>query len=512
MEKKTQYWLIGIFLLILAVRLLLAFLIPNFTYESYFHLRQVQHITETGLPLYNDPLSYGGRELIFLPFFHYFMSFFDLILPLELAAKLIPNILMALLTLIVYFTSKKITNHDTSSLIAGFIAGFLPVLSTPNNFVPETLFLPLIFFTIYCFLRCGDVSEIRRPAGRVYLNLPEKKYLYLYLTSFILLSLTSSATFLIIMGFGIYLLLSFLEERQLKAEEKEVMLFSLFMFIWLQFLFFKKVFLTAGISFIWQNIPPAIILEYFPHLSIPNAIVLVSVIPFLVGIWVVYQSLFQVKSRKLFLLISLVLATTILAWFRLLRFDLSLSFFGITLAILFSLFYQDLAMYVEKTKLSSLKKYLLPLALILLIITIVPLTINTALTQSTPSAKEITAFKWLKDNSPQDAGVLSTLKEGHLVTYYSQRRNLMDDQFTLIKNIETRFNDLNNAYTTPFQTQALSVFDQYKIQYLVLTPTAQLKYDLPGFNYLGEGCFKKPYDEETKIYQVECALTSPAGE
>ncbi len=512
MDNRTKYWLIGIFLLTLTVRLLLAFLIPNFTYESYFHLRQVEHITQTGLPLYYDSFSYGGRELIFLPFFHYFMAFFDLILPLELAAKLIPNILMALLTIIVYFISKKITNHDTSSLIAAFIAGFLPVLATPNHFVPETLFLPLIFFTIYAFLRCSDASEIRRPAGRVYLNLPEKKYLYLYLTSFILLSLTSSATFLIIMGFGIYLLLSFLEERQIKTEEKEVMLFSLFMFIWLQFLFFKKVLITSGISFIWQNIPPKIILEYFPHLSIPNAIVLVSVIPFLAGIWVVYQSLFQVKSRKMFLLISLVIATTILAWFRLLRFNLSLSFFGITLAILFALFYQDLAMYVEKTKLSSLRKYLLPLTLILLVITIVPLTIGTALKQSTPSIKEIAAFKWIKDNTPKDAGVLSTLEEGHLVTYYSQRHNFMDDQFTLIDNIETRFNDLNNAYITKFQTQALSIFDKYKIQYLVLTPTAQLKYDIPGFNYLGEGCFKKHYDEETKIYQVECALTSPLGE
>ncbi len=498
MKKRTQYWLIGIFLLTLTVRLLLAFLIPNFTYESYFNLRQVQQITETGLPLYHDTLSYGGRDLVFLPFFHYFMAFFNLILPLELAAKLIPNILMALLTIIVYLISKKITNHDTSSLISAFIAGFLPVLATPNNFVPETLFLPLIFFTIYC-----------------YLNLSEKKYLYLYLTSFILLSLTSSAASLIIMGFGIYLLLSFLEERQIKPEEKEVMLFSLFMFIWLQFLFFKKVLISSGISFIWQNIPPKIILEYFPHLSIPNAIVLVSVIPFLTGIWVVYQSLFQVKSRKMFLLISLVIATTILAWFRLLRFNLSLSFFGITLAILFALFYQDLAMYIEKTKLASLKRYLLPVVLILLTITIIPLTLGTALNQSTPSTKEITAFKWLKDNTPKDVGVLSTLEEGHLVTYYSQRRNFMDTQFTLIDNIETRFNDLNNAYTTKFQTQALSIFDKYNIQFMVLTPAAQLKYDLHGFNYLGEGCFQKEYKEETKIYHISCTLisseTAPEG-
>ena len=68
---KKEYWiLIAIFVLTLTLRLSLAFYFPNFTYESYFHLKQIEQITNNGFPTYQDPLSYGGRTLVFLPAFH----------------------------------------------------------------------------------------------------------------------------------------------------------------------------------------------------------------------------------------------------------------------------------------------------------------------------------------------------------------------------------------------------------------------------------------------------------
>ena len=140
------------------LRLLLAFLIPNFTYDSYFNLRQVQHIHDTGLPLYNDPLSYGGRELVFLPFFHYLLAGFSFILPLELAAKILPNFFMALLTIIIFYLSKKITNNDSAALVSAFLVGILPVLFFTNDFSVDSV-LTLDFL---CHLLLS--------------NLPQKKY------------------------------------------------------------------------------------------------------------------------------------------------------------------------------------------------------------------------------------------------------------------------------------------------------------------------------------------------
>jgi len=489
MERKTLYWLGGIFLAVLALRLLFAFLTPNLTYESYFHLRQVENILQVGTPAYQDALSYGGRALMFLPFFHYFMALFGLFLPLTLVAKLLPNLLISLLVPLVFLISERITKNETSSLLAALIAGLLPILYKTNSFSPDVLFLPLMLLLIYFFLR-----------------IQEKKFLWGYIILFPLLTLTSSATSLIIIGLGVYLLLYYLEERKIQQEETELMLFSLFSFIWIQLLFFKKLLLMGGMSFMWQNVPSAILENYFPQVSLFSALLLVSVVPFLSGIYVVYKSLFKIKNRNLILLISLAMATSALAWLRFVRFELSLSLFALILAILFASFYHNLQEYFSNLKWLKKTTLLLIITLTLLLITMFPPSLGVALQQQTPSDKEVQAFAWLANNTNSDEAIAASVQEGHLVTYYGKRANLMDDQFSLIPNIEKRYQDANDLYTTKFQTVALSITDKYKIKYIVLTPTAKSKFELNKLNYLTSDCFKKVYDDEVKIYLVKCEL------
>ena len=490
MEKKEVYWISAIFVLTLSVRLVLAFLLPHFTYESYFHLRQVDHITQTGLPLLDDPLSYGGRHHLFLPFFHYLTSLFNLALPLPIIAKILPNLFIATLTIITYLISRKITQNKTAALFSAGIAGFLPILFTTNQFTPEMLFLPLMFLNIYMFL-----------------NLNKKRYLHGYVISFIILSFTSSATFLLLVGFGIYLLLSLLEKKKIDRAEIEVMLFSLFFFIWSQYLFFKDILFEQGISFIWKNIPAEIISQYFPLLSLTQSAILVSVIPFLAGIFVVYRSLFHLKNEKMFLLISLVISTTLLTWLRFIEFKLSLAFTGVTLAILFASFYQDTLQFLQKTKIHHLHKLFPRFVLVLLAITMLSPAITTALRQEMPTVEEITAFQWIKENIPQEATILALLEEGHLITFVSNRTNFMDDQFTLIPDVEKRFAALTSLFTTQFQTEAISLFDEYNIRYIILTPSAKEKYNLTNLQYRSRECFERIYeDESTKIYDVRCTL------
>jgi len=497
--KKPIMVVGGVFLSVLLIRLVLAFMIPEFTYESYFHLRQVEQIIETGFPLYHDPLSYGGRELAFLPFFHYLAAFFGLFLPITLVAKILPNLLTALLVPITYLISKKMTEHETGSLIAAFIAGFLPILYFTNGFVVNTLFLPLIFTAIYFYLNIEETAKKNDPKLM--------KYIYIYIAVFFLLCLTSPLAAIMLIGLGIYALLSLLEGKKIYREEIEVMLFSIFLYGWVQFLFFKKSLLDEGISFVWQNIPSTIIAQYFPKFSLGVALVLVSIIPFVAGAVVVYRSLFQLKNQKSFLLISLVIATSILTWLRLIRFRQSLAFFSVVLAILFAAFYKDIEHYIKKTKLSHLQKYLLPLTIIILIFSTVLPAINTAFLQDTPSTEEVATFRWIKENTPPSATILASLDEGHLVTYYSQRKNLIDDRFMLIDDAETRFQSLTSLFTTKFRTEALDLAGQYNIEYFVLTPTAkekyQLKHELP---YITRRCFDTVYQNETTIFKLKCQL------
>lgn len=500
MQKKTAYWLIAIVLLTFITRLTVAFLVPNFTYESYFNFRQVEHITKTGLPLFQDHLSYGGRELTFLPLFHYISALFNLFLPLDIVALLLPNILLSLLPLLVFLIGRAISSSEEGSLLAAFLTSFLPILfTTSNNFTSETLFIPLVFLTIYSFLK-----------------IEQKKYLYLFLGSFLASSLTSNATFLLIMGFIIYLLLSILENKKINKTEVEVILFSFFFFVWTEFLFFKSLLAKEGIKFVWQNIPQAILSQYFPDISLFQAIILVSVIPFIAGVYVVYRALFQLHNTRAFLLISLAISTSLLAGFRLIQFRWSLMFFGVILAVLFAIFYDDFIAYISKTKFASKKKWLLPLLLFFLLPTLIFPAIASAWQVKTPSSEELAAFSWLREHTSEDAGILALLEEGHLITYYSRRRNLMDDRFGTIGDVETRLADLNTLYHTTLQTIALDLLDKYNLQYIVLTSHAAKTEKLDSLTvplpYFSRKCFEMVYNEgerynnNARIYHVRCTL------
>jgi hypothetical protein len=488
MENRNK-WLLAIFVFTLGLRLLLAFSVDNLTYDSYYNVRQVESIKDDGLPLFDDDLSYSGRDIRFLPFFDYFMAFFALFLPVLVVAKLIPNILISLLVVLAYFISFKITKNEKASLVSSLIVGILPILFQTNKFGIESLFLPLIFLSIYSFM-----------------NIDKKQYMYVYVASFLLLSITSSATILLILGFLIYIVLSFIEYKKINRSEMELILFSVFFYTWMQFIFFKEVLINEGFDFIWQNIPTEIILNYLPRLTILEALVLVGIIPFVTGIYVVYQSLFKSKYRNTLLIISLSVSTTILVWLRVIEFTFSLAFFGVMLAILFSVFFKQILLYLKKTKFSKCQNYLIILTIILIIPSAVIPSISYALNQDTPSDIDIEPFLWIEQNTPKQSGITSTLREGHLVTYYSNRRNFMDDEFSLIEDIEVRFNELNDVYTSSFETQALKIFDKYDQNYIILSDNSKEDYNITAIDYLGANCFEQVYNNQATIYKIKCEL------
>ncbi len=159
MNRKYIVWLMAIVLVTLLTRLIIAFTIPNFTYDSYFHLKNIDYIAQDGLPQFYDELSYGGRELRFLPFYHYTVAAFSFLFGVEIAAKVMSNLFMSLLVIAIFFITRKVTENDEAALFSAFIAGFLPALFVPNHIGVETLFFPLIFLAIYAFLNIEKLVE-----------------------------------------------------------------------------------------------------------------------------------------------------------------------------------------------------------------------------------------------------------------------------------------------------------------------------------------------------------------
>jgi len=79
MERRSAYWLPAIVILVFGIRLYLALQTPNFADDaSYFDYKQVESILNTGLPIYEDSLSYSGTLHHFSPVFYYLLAIFGL--------------------------------------------------------------------------------------------------------------------------------------------------------------------------------------------------------------------------------------------------------------------------------------------------------------------------------------------------------------------------------------------------------------------------------------------------
>jgi len=481
-----------IFALTLGIRLYFSFTSQTFTYESYFTLRQVEVIRETGLPAFDDHFSYGGRFLPFPPFFYYLLAFFHLIMPLKLVGQLIPQILISLLGPVAYLIAKKVTNRPGVSLFTAFISGFVPAVfkETVNSLSPYTLIIPLVFFALYCLMR-----------------LENKRYIYYYIVSVIILSFTHPVSFLLILGLVFYLIITRIEEKKLDRQEGELIAFSFFFFLWAQIILYKKALLMGGMNFIWGNIPSGIMSYYFSKITFIEALVAIGIIPFIAGIFIIYKYLFKQKNKEVYLSISFALGAIVLLWLGLMEPRVALMFLGVVFVLLFSetgrLFWE----YFLNTKFVPFRYLLLAVVLLLFIFNSIYPSIGLMKEKEKPLPEETEAALWMKGNLPSGVTVLSTVEEGHLIAAVGEKRNFMDDNFILIDNIDKRFQDLERIFKTSYEIEALDLLNNYGASYIFFSSQAQKQYDITKLNYLGSNCFSKVYtNEKVKIYKVLCGV------
>jgi len=224
---KTKPLLILLFILVFGIRLYIAFQTPYFSDEkAYFTYRQVENILATGTPIFQDTLSFEGKELVFSPVYQYIIAFFSLFMPISFALKLIPNLFAASLVLIVYALALKISKSKPAAIFSSFLAGFVPVFfsTTLNSASAFTLALPLSLLALFYFL-----------------NLRNKNSVYLFVIIITFLSIFHPFSYVLILILLLYLALIKLEGLRTYREETELVIFSSFLVLWLQFqiLFYK---------------------------------------------------------------------------------------------------------------------------------------------------------------------------------------------------------------------------------------------------------------------------------
>lgn len=478
----------AIILITFSSRLLISLQTEEFSYDAYFGLRQVENIQEHGLPLFEDPLSYGGRSHLFPPLFFYLIAAFSF-LGSTLAAKIVPNLFSSLIAIPIYLIAFRFTKNRSISVMAAFFSAFIPIFFARINDISSYSFVvPLMFFFLYSLMR-----------------LNEKRHIYLSLFFLVLLVLAHASVFIIILSLLLYMMLVKIESMPVQNKKQEMILFASFLALWFYFIVYKKAFIIHGSLVIWQNIPLEILTNYFYDLNLIQSIYYIGLVPVILGIFGVYAVLFKAKKKNVLLVVAIFLTVLLLLWLKLLPFRAGLVFLGIAAVLLSSYTVKLAYSYLKKTKIPNLANWFLAgLALIFLLTSVIP-SFNLALNNmnTVPTSEEVTALNWLKNNTPENSTILARVEEGQMINYFTHRKTVIDDHFLMISDAQQRYEDVQEMFSLRLQTEVLRRMTNYGVDYIYFSgkfgPEEKLY-------YAEDNCFKLKYNETVKIYEVECTI------
>lgn len=485
--SKTTLVLISILFLVFAVRLLFAFQAEPITLDSYFSIRQAEHITHTGIPLFQDPLSYGGRTSVFPPLFYYLLALFTTIFSSILGAKVLTNALYALLPLIAYVWVTKSTHDRTSAVFSALLVGFLPALMhTVFEVTSQALAAPLFFAIL---LGMVNLSPSRVP---------------LLLFALVALVMTSPLSLVCAIMFIIYLLWSRLEGLAPNKKEIEISLFFIFLVIWAHMVLYKNALFFHGLGAVAQNIPRSLMSETFSTLTFFEAFISLGLLVLSLGVYGTYLAFTSSKSKQNMLLISVVTVFFLALLIRAIPLSTGLLFIGIALAMLSAEAFIALRKLASRLKL-ALAPYLFffSMGILFLGLSVLP-ALHLASDQSAlPAEQTRQAMMFLRDQASPSATILASPQEGHLITALAHRKNVMDTSYLLIPLINQRVEDIKTIYTSPFETDVIPLLRYYGITYVYLSPRVQEAYNISALPTRSASCIQLS-NQTLNLYRITC--------
>lgn len=490
--SKSFGYILIIFVLVLGFRLYFTFSDSNFSDGSaYTNLRYIHSLLDNFKPVKFDQLSYSGKNIINPPLFYYFMAFisFGSIFIL----KLLPEILLTLVSILIYFIAKELTESEDYAFISGILSGFIPIflLKTANQISVFSLVLPLLLFLLY------SLSNLDKPF-----------YLWGFITGSFLLPLISPWALLFVFIMFAYLFLlggGFLTASKIK---KEAILVSSLLIMLLTSILYKKPFFEYGFSLIWQNTPINILSDNFRNLSILDVLLQVGILPAILGSIGIYYGITKEKKKTVYLYSGFILAVLLLLVFRLISLLDGLVFVGIALAIFSGLGVKAILSYFEKMRLSNfIKKIIFVIISLVFFISIVPTplyfsdSLIQVLNANKLDSRLITDIQWASVNLPADAVILGNVYEGEFISGIALRKNVADVNFLLAPKAVERMEDISFIYSTWSEAKALELIHKYKITTIYLSPQTKALFNVKELKYTEN---KKCFEKQGNFFIIKC--------
>jgi hypothetical protein len=118
------------------------------------------------------------------------------------------------------------------------------------------------------------------------------------------------------------------------------------------------------------------------------------------------------------------------------------------------------------------------------------------------SNEYIEGFEWIGENTPEGSTILSVPEEGHLISYISKRKNVVDSE-SLLVDYNIRKKQIIDMYTEKFKTNIFEVVEKYDVDYIILSNQIQ-NYDIKIKDtiFFTDPCFELVYNKEIKVFKV----------
>ncbi|MEM3373889.1 MAG: hypothetical protein QXE31_01580 [Candidatus Woesearchaeota archaeon] len=445
--------------------------------DSYLYLKQIENIIKKGKPIFYDELSYGGRTFYFMPFYYYLIAIITKLFLLInqnlnsiILLKIINNFFASLLIIIVYLIIAYLEKNRNVALICSLLTASFPL------YITETLnklnYYSIIFslFLLIIFL--------------IYKSNKENISLLIFIT--IITILTSYYSIILLLGFIIYIILNYIEKDEIEKIRIEFIIFFTLFFFWSNFIIYKNAIIKNGINFFWQNIPNMYIENYFLDVNFYHLITSLGLLQLFFSFYIIYKYIVRTKNKNILLIISLFFSSTLLLILKLIPYKFAILSIGIFNIILFGIFWSDFFSTFKKTKFFNHESKVYITLIIILIFTQFLPTILIISSQNSYKKDYYENFKLLKDLK-NDSIIISLPEEGHLITYFGNKKNVIDTDFLGIENINERISDIFSIYKKDLKIENLNILNKYHANYIIYTEKTK-NYNITETNFI-KNCF-----------------------
>lgn len=463
-----------------------ALLTPGLSSDgSYWQFRNVEQILDSGKPLFDDSLAWGGRGIVFSPVFAYIMAVPAVLVGSMLAAKLMSGFVAAFLAFAVYATSVRLVKHEYSALLAAVISVISPgaVSFLFNQISPIGLAVPLLILSV------GLVSDVKN-----------EKILLAYIGCVATAALLHPLTMVFAAGLLLVPVLKIAEKDLPSRAQMEISLFSAFFVLWTEFILYKRILLLDGTS-ILQGVPHELFLGDSAPLTVLGVIFSVGLIPIVAAIIVCLRYFFGRLFTSLNIVIStlLVLSTTLVIGFV---SQNGVFFLGALCCVLFAAGFARFVAFFPLTRLGHSTVLLVAIVVVLVISVGIPGLEAFSQSRSSFSPAEEDAFVWLATNTPPMSTIVALPIEGQRINALGLRKSALDLMFEGRSDSKTRALLVARVFSARTEIDVTSAMRELNADYVYVSPSARSLYgSLSRFQLFD--CFHLVRDDVVQIFEKQ---------